>query len=43
MYNLSSTSSDQITDKYNTGNEQRKWHAITAARNDKKKGLAHVQ
>jgi hypothetical protein len=37
MYNLSSTSSDQITDKYNTSNEERKLHAITGARNDKKK------
>jgi len=39
MYNLSSTSSDQITDKYNTSNEQRKLHAIMAARNGKIKPL----
>jgi hypothetical protein len=39
MYNLSSTSCDQIRDKYNTSNEQRKLHAISVARNGKKRAL----
>jgi hypothetical protein len=43
MYNLSPTSTDHITDKYNTSNEQRELLVVTVARNDKKKSLAHVE